>query len=41
MPDSIQCCVCGRELQDGHWTLAEYVDRQPGGAVCSMCSRSD
>jgi len=41
MSDTMQCCVCGREVQSGHWTLAEYVDRHPGGAICLVCSGSD
>lgn len=37
MPVAIECCVCGRSVEEGTYTLAEYVDRYPGGIVCDSC----
>jgi hypothetical protein len=41
MAVAIECCVCGRSVEEGNYTLAEYVEQYPGGIVCELCSGSD
>jgi hypothetical protein len=41
MTVAVECCVCGRSVSEGNYTLAEYIEQYPGGIVCELCSGSD